>query len=265
MQTVHNKMTLDVNTDKNTSLIIAKAEDRGSRFIDIEMCCAGEKIFIGDNDNPVLMAEDTVTGITIAAVNCNVNNGIIIAELNASILAVPGSLKCEIVVHSTDGSVLTSPAFFINVKARIDSTVVERESDFSVLTSALSDVASTSGRIDDLTNTLNNMTQSVSFEGAWNPEAQDGTIIINSAHYYRNGSCITITANITCGNDIGTSLTLGGLPAHAAYDHACQCVVVGSSQYANAIVFGNSVEIISSDSLNGAAIIVTATYVLNDE
>ena len=192
MQTVHNKLTLDVNTDKNTSLIIAKVEDRGSRFIDIEMCCAGEKIIIGNNDISVLVAEDTATGITIAAVDCTVHDGIIIAELNESILASPGNLKCEIVVYGTDGAVLTSPAFYINVKPRIESTVIERESDFSALISALSDVSSTSGRINDLTDIINNMTQPISFEGAWNPETQDGTIIISSAHYYRNGSCITI-------------------------------------------------------------------------
>ena len=150
MQTIHNKLTIDVNTEKHPTVIVAKAEDSKSRYIDITLTCAGEQIIVGNSDRVVLMAEDAQTGNTVAAVDCTVSGGIVVAELGHSLLSVPGTLKCEIVVYGTNSAVLTSAYFNVLVTSRIDSTVVEREEDFSALVSALSDVASTSNRIDEL-------------------------------------------------------------------------------------------------------------------
>lgn len=150
MQTIHNKLTIDVNTEKNTTVVVAKAEDSKSRYIDITLTCAGEQIIVGNSDRVVLMAEDAQTGSTVAAVDCTVSGGIVTAELDHSLLSAPGTLKCEIVVYGTNSAVLTSATFKVLVTSRIDSTVVEREEDFSALVSALSDVASTSNRIDEL-------------------------------------------------------------------------------------------------------------------
>ncbi len=165
MQTVHNKITLDVNTAENkTYLTVAKAEDSASRFIDITLTCAGEKIIVGNNDRAVFMAEDE-NGNTVSATDCTTSGGIVIAELTRNVLAVPGRLKCEVVVYGTNSAVLTSASFYVMVTARIDSTVVERENDFSALVSALSDVAGTSNRIDEVAETVNTRIQPVSLGG----------------------------------------------------------------------------------------------------
>lgn len=165
MKTVHNKIILDVNSIENKSVIVAKQADSMSRYIDITLQCAGEKITVGSSDRAVLMAADKSTGETVAMLDCTVEDDIITAELSESLLAVPGKLKCEVVVYGTDGSVLTSANFIVIVSGRIDGEVVEREADFSALQSALSDVASTSDRIDEVNETVNTRVQSIELGG----------------------------------------------------------------------------------------------------
>lgn len=165
MKTVHNKLILDVNSIENKSVIIAKQADSMSRYIDITLQCAGEEIVVGNNDRVVLMAADKNTEETIAIVDCTVQNGVITAELSESLLAVPGKLKCEIVIYGTDSSVLTSANFIVIVSERIDGEVIEREADFSALQSALSDVSSTSNRIDAVQETVNTRVQPISLGG----------------------------------------------------------------------------------------------------
>ena len=77
MQKIHNKLTLDVNAQKSPVLTIVKAEDSGSRYLDITLTNDGEKITVGSNDRAVLMALDTADGKTVAAINCTVSNGVV--------------------------------------------------------------------------------------------------------------------------------------------------------------------------------------------
>ena len=467
MQAVHNHLTLDVNTAQSTAIIVAKAEDVGSRFIDIELLCAGNKIIVDSNDRAVLMALDTATGSTIAAVDCQITSGMIVAELTDQLLAIPGDLICEIVIYGTNNAVLTTPDFGVHITQRIDSTVVERDDDFSALVSALEDVATTSNRINSLADTVNSRVQPVSlggtgaadtaaaaqslkvpylaqgsaiaeyddlddysdpgtynavstvaatlshcpitvgfklivleqhngyrmqiilstvgqalwyrgsttantysqwhllstrddlinqtiyrygtaeagadyndltstglyavcgsaasptshspnnndsnnafhvlvfcqgsditqlavnmdtdsgvyvrnyrdstwggwkrllntdsltFEsGTWQPATTDGTIIVHSARYVYDGYRMTITARISCSTGIDTALTITGLPMAAAYDCAGVCGIVGSSQSANVIISDATMTIRSSDTLYGATIVITATYIV---
>lgn len=147
-------MILDVNAQKSPVLTIVKAEDNGSRYLDVTLTNDGKKITIGSSDRTVLMALDTADGKTVAAINCTVSDGIVTAELTRELLAFPTQLICEIVVYGTNSEVLTSASFDILVTSRIDSTVIERQTDFSALVTALADVASTSNRIDEVSSRI---------------------------------------------------------------------------------------------------------------
>ena len=150
MQMTHNRIVLDVNATRNQTAIVAKAEDSRSRILDVVLTCSGKTITVDNNDRAVLMAKDAVTGKTIAAVEGTVHNGIIEIELSKELLSVPGILECEVSLFGTDSAVLTSAVFNISVLERINTTVVERQADFSALTAALSDVAQTANRIDEV-------------------------------------------------------------------------------------------------------------------
>ena len=151
MQEIHNKIALDVNSEKSSAVITAKSEDKGTRYIDAELTFGGEKITIGNNDRVVMTAAEADTGRTIGLIDGSVQNGNAVIELTDELLSAPGKLDCEIAVYGTDSKVLTSARFRLVITERIDSEVIEREADFSALTTALSDVAGTSNRIDALT------------------------------------------------------------------------------------------------------------------
>ena len=154
MQAIHNNMVLDVNAVRSQATITAKAEDTKSRYLDVTLTCAGEIIPLSSHDRVVLMARETDSGRTVGCIDGGIVSGKIVVELTGALLSVPGTLECEMVVYGTDSSVLTSAHFNIIVTGRIDSTVVERETDFSALTLALSDVAGTSDRLDALTDRI---------------------------------------------------------------------------------------------------------------
>lgn len=198
MQVIHNKLTLDVNAAENKTVIVAKAEDDKSRYIDITLICAGEAIAISSNDRIILMAADKNTGNTVAAIDCTLSNGMIVAELKKTLLALPGQLRCEIVVYGINGSVLTSADFTVIVTDRINSEAVERENDFSALVSALSDVASTSDRIDEVSTRV----QPVSLGGTG---ATDG---ITAAQNLKVPS-LDVAVSIESGDDLNSYLTPG--------------------------------------------------------
>ena len=205
MQLIHNKLTIDVNSEKCTSVIVAKAEDKESRYIDITLTCAGERIVVGNSDRTVLMAEDTSTGSTVAAIDCTVSGGTVVAELTQELLSAPGTLKCEIVVYGTSGAILTSAGFNVIVTPRIDSEVVEREDDFSALESALSDVATTSNRIDELASRV----QPVSLGGT-------GETTITAAVQAFGAASLLYTNSLEAETDLNNIVTPGTYKASSA-------------------------------------------------
>lgn len=198
MQIVHNRMVIDVNAARSPAVITAKEEDTNSRFLEVQLICSGEQIVIGNNDRIVMMARDKTTGDTVAAVNGTPYNGSALVELSQALLSVPATLECEIAVYGTNGSVLTSAMFTVIVAGRVDSTVVERQEDFSALVSALSDAASTSNRIDEVASRI----QPVSLGGTG---GSDETAAANSL---KVPTLLSGTA-ISSGADLNTYTTSG--------------------------------------------------------
>lgn len=148
MQIPHYALTLNVNAQKSTQTIIAKQHDNKSRYIDITLV-ADNKAIVPEKERVTLTVVDRKTQETIALTDCTIVDGVIVAELTAKSLSAATTLEFEITVYGTSSEILTSAKFNCIVDRKLSTQVVEREADFSALQKALSDVASTSNRIDE--------------------------------------------------------------------------------------------------------------------
>lgn len=153
MQIPHYALTLNVNAQKNPNTIIAKQYDDKSRYIDIVLTADSKPIML-NKERVTLTVQDKKKNKTIALKDCTVVDSVIIVELTAEILSVATTLECEITVYGTNKEILTSARFNCVVDAKLSTEVVERENDFSALQTALSDVASTSNRINEVSSRI---------------------------------------------------------------------------------------------------------------
>lgn len=187
MQIPHYALTLNVNAQKSTQTIVAKQYDDKSRYIDITLNSDGKLIVLND-ERVTLTAFDKKSKETIALTNCTIVDGIIVAELTANILSVATTLLCEITVYGTSQEILTSAQFNVIVDNKLSTEVAEREADFSALQTALADVASTSNRIDELSNRI----QPVTLGGTGAAKAYDA---IQNLHSVYLGAIATLPAD----------------------------------------------------------------------
>lgn len=206
MQIPHYALTLNVNAQKSTQTIIAKQYDDKSRYIDIILTADGKPIVL-NKERVTLTAFDKKAKETIALTDCTIVDSVIVAELTANILSVATTLECEITVYGTNNEVLTSAKFNCIVDSKLSTEVVERESDFSALQTALSDVASTSNRIDE----VSSRTQPITLGGTGATKAYDAVQNLHSAYL---GAVTTIPADSDLNNfttdgtyDIGASVS----------------------------------------------------------
>lgn len=176
MQIPHYQLTLDVNATVNNQRIIAKQHDDQSRYIDI-MLVADNRPILLSSERVTLTAADRKTHETIALTDCTITDGIIVAELTANILSTATTLDCEITVYGTTGGIITSARFICIVDAKISTDVVERESDFSALQSALSDAAKTADRINEIAARV----QPISLGGTGKTTAQEAAQAMRTA------------------------------------------------------------------------------------
>lgn len=187
MQIPHYQLALNVNAQKNANSIIAKQYDDKSRYIDITLT-AGSQPIILDKERVTLTVAERKTGKTIALTDCTIVNNIIVVELTADILSVATTLDCEITVYGTNGEILTSARFVCIVDSKLSTKVVERETDFSALQTALADVASTSNRINELADRI----QPISLGGTGATKAYDAVQNLHSAYL---GAITTLPAD----------------------------------------------------------------------
>lgn len=176
MQIPHYQLTLDVNATVNNQRIVAKQHDDQSRYIDITLVADNKPILL-NGERVTMTAADRKTHETIALTDCTITDGIIVAELTADILSVATTLDCEITVYGTTGGIITSARFICIVDAKISTDVVERESDFSALQTALSDAATTANRINEIAARV----QPVSLGGTGKTTAQEAAQAMRTA------------------------------------------------------------------------------------
>lgn len=187
MQIPHYQLALNVNAQKNANSIIAKQYDDKSRYIDITLTADSQPIIL-DKERVTLTVAERKTGKTIALTDCTIVNNIIVVELTADILSVATTLDCEITVYGTNGEILTSARFICIVDSKLSTKVVERETDFSALQTALADVASTSNRIDE----VSSRTQPIALGGTGAARAYDAAQNLKAPYL---GAITTIPAD----------------------------------------------------------------------
>lgn len=148
MEIPHYKIGLDVNEPSYCGQrIIVRKGDTKTRYLDVTLYAAGEPIALSKERVTLTVADENGT---FALTDCTITDGVVVAELTQNILAKSGTINCELTVYGTDTQVITSVQFTVEVIDTLSTDVVERESDFSALQSALSDVATTSNRITEL-------------------------------------------------------------------------------------------------------------------
>ena len=157
MQIPHYALTLNVNAQNSTQAIIAKQYDDKSRYIDIVLT-ADNKPIVLNKERVTLTAYDKKAKETVAVTNCTIVDGVIVAELTASVLSVATTLDCEITVYGTSKEIITSARFNCIVDSKLSTEAVERTEDFSALQTALADVASTSNRINEVSSRIQPIT-----------------------------------------------------------------------------------------------------------
>lgn len=197
MQIPHYALTLNVNAQNSTQAIIAKQYDDKSRYIDIVLT-ADNKPIVLNKERVTLTAYDKKAKETIAVTNCTIVDGIIVAELTASVLSVATTLECEITVYGTNKEILTSARFNCVVDAKLSTEVVERENDFSALQNALADVANTSNRIDE----VSSRTQPIKLGGT-------GATTALAALNNLGGAAISLATAIPANANLNSYLTAG--------------------------------------------------------
>lgn len=176
MQIPHYNIVLDVNLKAyQAATIIARVGDKKSRYIDIELRAGNERILLNKERVTLTVADENET---IALTDCTISNNIITAELTENMVAKSGKLKAEITVYGTNKEVITAVQFGIDIVGKLSTEVVERENDFSALQAALSDVASTSNRINEVSSRI----QPIALGGTGAAKAYEATQNIKSLY-----------------------------------------------------------------------------------
>lgn len=176
MQIPHYNIVLDVNLKAyQAATIIARVGDKKSRYIDIELRAGNERILLNKERVTLTVADENET---IALTDCTISNNIITAELTENMVAKSGKLKAEITVYGTNKEVITAVQFGIDIVGKLSTEVVERENDFSALQTALSDVASTSNRINEVSSRI----QPIALGGTGATKAYEATQNIKSLY-----------------------------------------------------------------------------------
>lgn len=197
MQIPHYALTLNVNAQKNPNTIIAKQYDDKSRYIDIVLTADSKPIML-NKERVTLTVQDKKKHKTIALKDCAVVDSVIIVELTAEILSIATTLECEITVYGTNKEILTSARFNCVVDAKLSTEVVERENDFSALQTAISDVASTSNRINE----VSSRTQPITLGGT-------GATTALEALNNLGGAAIGLATAVPENSDLDTYMTVG--------------------------------------------------------
>lgn len=231
MQIPHYALTLNVNAQTGTQAIIAKQYDNKSRYIDIVLV-ADNKPIVLNKERVTLTAYDKKAKETIAVTNCTIVDGVIVAELTASVLSVATTLDCEITVYGTNKEIITSARFSCIVDSKLSTEVAERTQDFSALQTALADVASTSNRIDE----VSSRTQPVTLGGTGAATSLEAAKNLQNAY-------IGVATAIPENSDLDTYTTIGTYDiAHAsiatlsnspfsAHSYKLYVIACGASSY----------------------------------
>lgn len=196
MQIPHYNIVLDVNLKEyQAATIIARVGDKKSRYIDIELRAGNELILLNKERVTLTVADENET---IALTDCTISNNIITAELTENMVAKSGKLKAEITVYGTNKEVITAVQFGIDIVGKLSTEVVERENDFSALQTALSDVSSTSNRINE----VSSRTQPIALGGT-------GATTALEALNNLGGAAISLATAIPANANLNSYLTAG--------------------------------------------------------
>lgn len=133
MQYANYRIHLDVQSGGSGVVLSAKRGDTGRRIF----------VTLTDGGRPYVLEEDCYTVLTARKPDgskvfhqCPREGGQICCTLTEQLLAVPGSVRCEVRVYGRDAMLLTSAAFELLVESTVwaDGDVAESFHDFSALT-----------------------------------------------------------------------------------------------------------------------------------
>lgn len=164
---IYRPLVLDFSKKNYNNTVLASQFDTLSRYVDITLI---------DNNVPVDITNHTVriyakkpdwTRVFNDAEIIDATNGKVRVELTNQILAVTGLVECELTLYGTDGSIIASQKFYINVgKTLRDDSAIESTNEFTALTNALNDIEQAKADVgvvgslnDELENNINIGTQ----------------------------------------------------------------------------------------------------------
>lgn len=121
--------------------IDAKQHDVKSRYLKIKLYNQGQEFNVNDKDLAYKFFAIKPDGTEVFN-NCTIENGYVVIELTGQTLAVPGKVKAELMVTgATNGEVLTTKPFIINVIKSINSSkAIESTNEYSVIMNLVRDL-----------------------------------------------------------------------------------------------------------------------------
>ena len=136
MQPIVYKIRLDAGKPGSQASIFVKQGDVKSRQL---------SIYLYNNSIPYKIVEGVTVvlravkpDLTIVYDDCEISGSIIKHLMTTQMLAVPGTVNCELTVYGANGEVLFSPQFDVYVEDTLFSDeVVESSSEFNALTEAI--------------------------------------------------------------------------------------------------------------------------------
>ena len=121
--------------------IDAKQHDVKSRFLKVKLFDNGKEFNVNDKDLAFKFFARKPDGKEIFN-NCSIENGYVVIELTGQTLAVVGKVKAELMITGkTNGEVLTTKPFVINVIESINSTsAIESTNEYSIIMNLVKDL-----------------------------------------------------------------------------------------------------------------------------
>jgi hypothetical protein len=151
MAQIIREISVDVARENTFSAIVAKQNDSNSRFLKVTLKNEGEPLEIASSSIATINAlrEDGTAEAFLGTVN---EDGTVTVPLSNWMLALDGTVKCDVTIVDTDSRKLTTTMFTLSVEeSAYEGTDVSDDPNYDLLIALLADCATTKENCDNAT------------------------------------------------------------------------------------------------------------------
>jgi len=133
-------LVLDFSKKNYNNTVLASQFDTLSRYVDITLIDNSVPVDITNHTVRIYAKKPDGTRVFNDAEIIDATNGKVRVELTNQILAVTGLVECELTLYGTDGSIIASQKFYINVEKTLrDDSAIESTNEFTALTKLIAE------------------------------------------------------------------------------------------------------------------------------